>query len=70
MEGTVFADNFVGSGELHAFSFNGVLPVSDSTVSLPEPNSLMMLTMMLGFAGLVGGLHKRVTRKTALTKPV
>ena len=47
MEGDLFARNFTGSGELHDFTFAGILP-SDSN-RIPEPASILLLG-----AGLAG----------------
>ena len=45
MEGFLYAENFNGHGELHAFPFQGSLPGA-----VPEPSTWAM--MALGFAGL------------------
>jgi choice-of-anchor A domain-containing protein len=64
IEGSLFAQSFLGGGELHNNNlFNGALPVAAlSTAAVPEPSTWAM--MSAGFAGL-GFLGWRRGRKSA-----
>jgi choice-of-anchor A domain-containing protein len=68
MEGFLYAANFNGRGELHDFSFTGVLPSSltvgstaGMTSNVPEPGSLLLLG-----SGLIGILLNRRQARSAL----
>ncbi len=47
IDGTLVADSFSGTGELHSYPYTGILP---GTVATPEPTSLLIFGM--GLAGL------------------
>lgn len=53
MEGTLYAANFTGNGELHNYAFAGTLPVG----AVPEPSTYAMLG--LGLLGVVVAARKR-----------
>lgn len=54
MEGTLYALNFTGNGELHDYNFAGTIPV----MSVPEPESYAMMLAGLGLLSLVARKRK------------
>jgi len=57
MEGTLYAQDFNGNGELHDFGFDGRLPGSSQrnallSLNVPEPASLALVMVGLAAAGL------------------
>jgi choice-of-anchor A domain-containing protein len=62
IEGMLYAENYVGNGELHNYPFEGVLP---GAAAAPEPSTWAM--MGLGFLGLAF-LGRRASRKAATVR--
>ncbi len=63
IEGSLFAKEFLGGGELHNDNlFDGALPAAALSTAVPEPSTWVM--MFAGFAGL-GFLGWRRARKSA-----
>ena len=59
MEGTLYARNFNGSGELHDFTFAGTLPAQ--ATSVPEPASASLLGCALLSLGIVSSRRRKRT---------
>ncbi|HEU5117135.1 MAG TPA: choice-of-anchor A family protein, partial [Isosphaeraceae bacterium] len=57
INGTLIAGNLSGTGEAHAYQFLGTLPTDPSTVAVPEPSALALLSSTI--PALLAGLYLR-----------
>ena len=66
IEGSLFANQFLGGGELHNNNlFNGALPSAAFTATAPVPEPSTWVMLIAGFAG-IAYLGWRRTRKGAV----